>query len=134
MTIVDTSVWSVAYRRSKTIQNASEQRAYSLWQSLVADDAAAIIGSVRQELLSGVRTREQFDRPRQTIAEFELLDLDSNTFDLAAHFSNQCQRVGIAAGSIDMMICASAFERDLSILTLDRDFPRYATVLPIDLA
>lgn len=133
MTLVDTSVWSIVYRRRRPTQSVAEQAALSRWSALVDADAAVLIGPVRQELLTGVRTSQEFDRLRRVIDYFALLRLDAHTFDLAAHFHNECRMAGIAAGDTDMTICAAAAEHSVSILTLDLDFPRYATVLPIAL-
>ena len=134
MTVVDSSVWSIAYRRSGSSRSAAEERTFAAWRTLVEAERATLIGPIRQELLSGLREPSHFARLRWTIDDFELLAIDAHTFDLAASFSNRCRSAGIAVSAIDMTICAAAAEHGFPILTLDADFTRYATVLPIALA
>ena len=55
------------------------------------------------------------------------------TITSAAGFANECVRHGVAATSVDMLLCAVASGRDLPILTADHDFDRYAKHLPIQL-
>lgn len=134
-TIVDTSAWSLAFRRrASATLSVDEQQILATVASLSVSGEAVLIGPIRQELLSGIRTAEQFERVRRQIAGFTLLDLEAHTFDLAASYANRCRGAGVAASDIDMMICAAAVEYAAPILTLDADFARYATVLPITLA
>ena len=51
----------------------------------------------------------------------------------AAGFFNQCRREGIQGSNTDFLICAAASRRQIPILTTDRDFDRFAEVLPIAL-
>jgi predicted nucleic acid-binding protein len=53
--------------------------------------------------------------------------------DLAAQFFNRCSARGIAASAVDMLICAVSVTADVAILTADKDFSRYARMLPITL-
>lgn len=58
--LVDTSVWSLALRRAKggpldIVQELAE---------LVTEGRIAIVGAIRQELLSGVKTSTQFQTLR----------------------------------------------------------------------
>jgi predicted nucleic acid-binding protein len=92
-----------------------------------------MIGSIRQELLSGVRDAKQFATLRDYLQAFPDLALETEDFEQAADFYNKCRTKGIQGSNIDFLICAVAVRRELSILTTDRDFTRYATVLPIQL-
>ena len=53
--LVDTSVWSLSLRRSSTKRSEQERVIVAELGALVEDGRAAIIGPVRQELLSGIR-------------------------------------------------------------------------------
>ena len=60
--LVDTSVWSLAFRRSVPGANpvlAAQQvrlkASLELLRDLVADGRATLIGAIRQELLSGIK-------------------------------------------------------------------------------
>lgn len=94
---------------------------------------AALIGPIRQELLSGVRSGDQLAGLRDAIDGMHYFDLDRPTHDLAADSYSRCRQRGIAADHIDMMICTTAIREAVSILTLDSDFRRYAAALPITL-
>ena len=54
--LVDTSVWSLALRRNKPRGTAEEREL----TELIREGRVAIIGPIRQELLSGVKTLAQF--------------------------------------------------------------------------
>ncbi|MGH8551177.1 MAG: hypothetical protein ACRERU_21735 [Methylococcales bacterium] len=58
--VVDTSAWSLALRRKESSSN----RLIALFRDLIADGRVALLGSVRQEVLSGLRHAEQFERLR----------------------------------------------------------------------
>ena len=65
--LVDTSVWSLALRRHRHSENV---RYTSELAQLAADGLLAIIGPVRQEVLSGIRERAQFERLRDRLRAF----------------------------------------------------------------
>ncbi len=50
-----------------------------------------------------------------------------------AHFFNQCRSRGVAGSPIDLLLCAVAHRRNLSIFTPDADFERYARHVPVRL-
>lgn len=51
----------------------------------------------------------------------------------AARCGNRCRAAGVAGSTVDYLICAVSLRRRASVYTADRDFERYATVLPIQL-
>lgn len=50
-----------------------------------------MIGAIRQEILSGVRTPEQFERIQEELRAFPDLELAIEDYELAAKFSNLCR-------------------------------------------
>ncbi|MHC5725586.1 MAG: PIN domain-containing protein [Nostoc sp.] len=50
--IVDTSIWSLALRRNYKVDDSPY---VAVLQELVADGRVALLGAVRQEILSGIR-------------------------------------------------------------------------------
>lgn len=54
--VVDTSVWSLALRRNQIQEDLPQ--VLSL-RELIADGRVALLGAIRQEVLSGVREIEQ---------------------------------------------------------------------------
>lgn len=127
--LVDTSVWSLALRRARPREDAvvAELRA------LVEEGRVAMIGPIRQEILSGIRTPEAFERLRDDLRAFEDEALHRADFERAAEHFTACRARGIQGSNTDFLICAIAERRELPIFTTDRDFVRYADLLPITL-
>lgn len=133
MVLVDTSVWSLAYRRKPGALSASERAVVAELRRLATDDLAALIGPVRFELLSGIREAARFQKVQAYLAAFHLLPVEEPVYDLAAEFYNRCRAAGVAPGSFDMLIAASAAHHAMAIFTTDGDFARYAEHLPVRL-
>ena len=133
MILVDTPVWSLALRRKTADLSSGERRVTELFHALVDEGRAKLLGSVRQELLSGLRDESQFRRLRDYLRDFPDVRLETEDYEEAARASNQCRNVGIAASPVDMLICAVAIRHRWEIFTADRDFVHYRTVLKIEL-
>lgn len=128
--LVDTPIWSLALRRSKRSENAPTT---SELVSLVEDGRVALIGPVRQELLSGIKERAQFDRLREYLHAFPDTEITSDDYEEAASFFNRCRAQGLQGSNTDFLICAIAARNEFSIFTTDQDFTHFAAVLPIRL-
>jgi predicted nucleic acid-binding protein len=133
LVLVDTPIWSLALRRRDADLNPREQRLTTALRELIQDGRAQLVGPVRQELLSGLREESSFKKLRDQLRAFEQVPLDVADYEEAAHLNNQCRARGIAGSAIDFLICATALRRGWQIFTTDRDFPRYAAVLPLKL-
>ncbi|MGH9455175.1 MAG: type II toxin-antitoxin system VapC family toxin [Candidatus Acidiferrum sp.] len=129
--LVDTSVWSLALRRRSEALSADEKSMVAELTELIREGRAAIIGLIRQELLSGVKTSEQYEKLRLHLRSFPDDSLNEADYEDAARFSNVCRAKGIAVFVVDMLICAVASNRSWSIFTTDPDFKRFATVLAL---
>lgn len=127
--LVDTSVWSLALRRRARAGGPEVQEL----RSLVEEGRVAIIGPIRQELLSGIRTVEAFERLRDHLQPYADEPLQTADFERAAEHFNTCRARGVQGSNTDFLICAVAERRNLPILTTDTDFARFAGVLPITL-
>ncbi|HWW61288.1 MAG TPA: PIN domain-containing protein, partial [Thermoanaerobaculia bacterium] len=128
--LVDTSVWSLALRRTSRSGNAGITSALG---SLIEDGRVAIIGAIRQELLSGVKERAQLDRLRDYLRAFPDSVITTGDHEDAAGFFNRCREKGIQGSNTDFLICAVAARRGFAIFTADEDFSRFAKILPIAL-
>lgn len=126
--LVDTSVWSLALRRQA--KATSEPIAGALI-TLIEDGRVAIKGPIRQEIISGIKERAHFERLRDRLRAFPDIVLESDDYEEAAAFFNQCRAKGIQGSNTDFLICAVAARRELAIFTTDDDFGHYARVLPI---
>jgi predicted nucleic acid-binding protein len=123
--IVDTSVWSYALRRRRSREHPS----VGVLQQLVVDGQVRILGSIRQEILSGIRSPEQFRLLRDQLRAFPDEVLESKDYERAAEFFNTCRQKGIQGSNTDFLICAVAANQDYSILTADQDFREFQRVL-----
>ena len=130
--LVDTSVWSLALRRSGTL-SAKDKSLVSELSELISEVRVAIIGPVRQELLSGISIKTQFEALKEMLAAFDDMPLRREDYERAAEFYNTCRKAGIQGSQIDFLICAVAAGRELPIFTTDNDFLLYAKHLPISL-
>ena len=125
--LVDTGIWSLALRRREHVQ---DPEAVELGR-LIAAHVVEIIGPIRQELLSGVRDKAQFDRLETNLDAFVDVPLTAEDYVTAAKFYNLCRTNGIQGSNTDFLICAVAVRHDLSVFTTDGDFPHFARCLPI---
>jgi predicted nucleic acid-binding protein len=128
--IVDTIIWSLALRRNTPEINAAVVQQL---RSLIAAQQVILLGAVRQEILSGLRTPEQFERLRGILQAFPNLDWVAEDYELAAEFFNTCRRNGIQGSNTDFLICAVAHRRQHVIFTTDHDFRNFQAHLPIGL-
>lgn len=126
--LVDTAVWSLALRRKSRLQQSSTTMELA---SLVQDGRVAMIGPVRQEILSGIKERAHFERLREHLRAFPDVAITSQDYEEAAAFFNRCREQGIQGSNTDFLICAIAVRNEFSIFTTDADFEYFAKVLPI---
>ncbi|MGD9562833.1 MAG: PIN domain-containing protein [Pyrinomonadaceae bacterium] len=126
--LVDTSVWSLALRRS-----GATHPSRSRLEELIQNGLVAIIGPIRQEILSGVKIESQFKLLRENLRNFPDVVLTTDDYEEAASFFNKCRTRGIQGSNTDFLICAASVRRNMSIFTTDQDFKHYAKVLPIRL-
>lgn len=126
--LVDTSVWSLALRRKKGHDIPPSVRELT---EAVADGRVAMLGVIRQELLSGIREQAQFERVRDHLRAFDDEELANEDFERAAGFFNTCRGHGVQGSNTDFLLCAVAARRRYPILTTDADFERYSRWLPI---
>jgi predicted nucleic acid-binding protein len=101
--------------------------------SLIADGRVAMIGAIRQELLSGIKEHAHFERLRDQLRAFSDIEIRSDDYEEAASFYNLCRDRGIQGSNTDFLICAIAARNEFAIFTTDADFAHFAKALPITL-
>jgi hypothetical protein len=126
--LVDTSVWSLALRRRMPSHPAVEEL-----RSLIGSGRAAMVGPIRQEVLSGIRERAAFERLRDHLRAFPDEPLTSADYERAAEHFHTCRASGLQGSNTDFLLCAVAERHRFRILTTDEDFRRYSLVLPVKL-
>jgi predicted nucleic acid-binding protein len=132
-TLVDTSVWSLALRRRPGDLTAAEHSVVGELVELTRDGRARLIGLVRQEILSGIKTAAQYEKLRVALRAFPDEPIEVSDYEAAAKVSNSCRSKGIAVSIVDALVCEIALSREWSILTTDPDFENYARIVPIRL-
>jgi predicted nucleic acid-binding protein len=126
--LVDSSVWSLALRRNTTNDAIA---IVNVLRDLIADGRVVLLGAIRQEVLSGVRYKEQFARLREYLRAFPDLELTTEDYELAAEFFNTCRSNGVQGSNTDFLLCAVAHRRGYSIFTTDKDFDNFRSHIPV---
>jgi predicted nucleic acid-binding protein len=127
--LVDSSVWSLALRRRNAAGlNPEEQKLKAELVQAIQDGRVAMLGLIRQELLSGIKERDQFDKVKAALDPY--LDEQINTADhvYAALIYNACRNQGVKAGTVDILICAVAQRRGWAVLSADGGLNRCLAV------
>jgi predicted nucleic acid-binding protein len=133
MVLVDTPVWSLALRRRTIDLSPSDTRLTQALYQLVQQHRVSLLGSTRQEILSGIREETQFRRIREYLRDFSDVGLDSTDYEEAARCSNRCRSAGVTGSQVDMLICSVSLRHNWEIFTTDSDFVHYRRVLQIRL-
>ncbi|MGC2526823.1 MAG: PIN domain-containing protein [Candidatus Acidiferrum sp.] len=131
--LVDTSVWSLSLRRKPGDLNRVERSCVAELTELISEGRVCLLGLIRQEVLSGIRTPAQFGALRAVLRAFPDVTTDTSDFEGAAEASNKCQSKGVTVSVVDALVCAVALNRGWTILTTDADFEHHARILPIQL-
>ncbi|MEG3976704.1 PIN domain-containing protein [Microcoleus sp. herbarium8] len=126
--LVDSSVWSLALRRNTTNDAIA---IVNVLRDLIADGRVVLLGPIRQEVLSGVRYKEQFTRLQEYLRAFPDLELTTEDYELAAEFFNTCRSNGVQGSNTDFLLCAVAHRRGYSIFTTDKDFENFRSHIPV---
>ena len=127
--IVDTCVWSLALGRNTVENNPYIEEL----KSLIEEIRVQMIGPIRQELLSGIKSKQQFDTLKLHLEPFEDIELEAKDYELAAEYFNAARNKGIQGSNTDFLICAISSRRKISILTTDKDFTNFQAIFPISL-
>jgi predicted nucleic acid-binding protein len=117
--LVDTSVWSLAFRRDV---RSSAPEVDALRAAIDGGDSIVSTGLILQELLQGFAgprsRRDIVDR----FAALPLLVPDRQDYIDAAELRNACRRSGVQIGTIDALISQLCIRHELVLLTTDGDF------------
>jgi predicted nucleic acid-binding protein len=127
--LVDTSVWSLAFRKAELSE--ADKKVVARLTKAIRDLELEIIGPIRQEILSGIKDGEKFEELKVKLAVFKDLAIETPSYELAAEYYNTCRSHGIQGSHIDYLICAVAVQNKLKIFTLDSDFEHYRKHIPI---
>lgn len=127
--LVDATVWSAALRR----KSGQPEPCVAELTALIGEGRVVMLGAIRQEILSGVKLKEQFRELRNRLRAFEDLDLDTVDYENAAACYNECRGKGIQGSNADFLLCAVSLRRDLPIFCDDGDFDHYSKAIGVKL-
>ncbi|MGD0520542.1 MAG: PIN domain-containing protein [Terracidiphilus sp.] len=128
--LADTCAWSLLFRRRiATALNGEEQFMLNTLTDAIQDGRVAIVGPIRQEVLSGIKEAAQFERLRGALEAFQDEPITTSHYEEAARLFNLCRSRGVECGAIDILLCAIASRERWSILTNDGGLKRCMEVL-----
>ena len=125
--LVDTCIWSLALRRDP---NDKDSLVFTL-KELINDVRVQMIGPIRQEILSGIKSKNQFKQLKSYLSAFPDLPLQTKDYELAAEYFNINRQKGIQGSNTDFLICALSSRYQIPIFTSDKDFISYNKNVPI---
>ena len=125
---VDTSVWSLAFRRD---QPALAAEAAALIKAIEGGETILTTGLVLQELLQGFSDPRARAQILDRFSAVPLLTPDREDHIEAAELRNRCRRNGVQVGTIDALLAQLCIRHDLTMLTADNDFRRLADRSPL---
>jgi predicted nucleic acid-binding protein len=117
--LVDTSAWSLAFRRDA---EASTQTVEVLRSALEGADQVFTTGLVLQELLQGFAGPKARSQLIERFAALAFLQPDREDHIEAAEVRNTCRRNGVQIGTIDAVLIQLCLRHDLVLLSTDNDF------------
>ena len=117
--LVDTSVWSLAFRRDGDSNSPSVD---ALRAALAGGDSIVTTGLILQELLQGFAGPRARKEIVERFAALPLIIPDRRDYIDAAELRNHCRRSGVQIGTIDALLAQLCIRHDLILLTTDGDF------------
>jgi predicted nucleic acid-binding protein len=129
--VVDTTVWSLVLRREARTPDREQRRLRLHLADLIRDGRVVLLGSIRQEVLSGFSDLARFEQLRDYLREFDDEPTITWDYERAAEHYNVCRAHGIQGSAVDLLICAVAERIGAEIFTTDEDFDIYAQHVPV---
>lgn len=126
--LVDTSVWSLAFRRDAPVARAEVA---ALRAAIDGGGAIVTTGLVLQELLQGFAGPRDRKDIVQRFAALPLLVPDRKDYIDAADVRNRCRRAGVQIGTIAALLSQLCIRHALILLTTDADFTLAARHCPL---
>lgn len=127
--IVDTDVWSEAFRR----KGPEKSEYFNELVLLIEEGRVELLGIVKMEIFCGIRDVSVVEKMSARLDPFKERPLEADVFVMAAQFFNLCRSKGIQGANSDFIICAVSVLWKCPILSKDKDFEQYGKYLPIEL-
>jgi len=126
--LVDTSVWSLAFRRDA---DRAAPEIQALRAALDGGDSIVTTGFVLQELLQGFSGPKARKELLEKFSALPMLVPNRRDHIDAAELRSHCRRAGVPMGTIDALIAQLCIGHDLTLLTTDGDFALAARHCPL---
>lgn len=123
--VVDSSAWIAFFR--------GERDAVARVDRLLADDEVALLGPIYAEVLSGTRTRRDFELLERLFTGLPLLADPPDLWQRVAEARFALARGGRQASLVDLAIAVATAEAGARLVTKDRDFTRIHALVPFEL-
>lgn len=128
-TVVDTSVWSLAYRRD----TPPGHPAVAGLRELLARGTVATTGVIYLELLRGFTAEQTHELIAADFDAVRFVEPTRADYATAADLSIACRRAGVQLETVDALIAQLCIAHDLTLLTTDQDFVHAARHVPLRL-
>ncbi|MGL5808992.1 MAG: type II toxin-antitoxin system VapC family toxin [Nocardioides sp.] len=126
--LVDTSVWSLAFRRNAP---PDVPEVAALASALAGTEDVVTTGMTQLELLQGFVPGPARQSLARRFAAIAFVEPRRDDYLTAANLGRTCRAAGIQLGVVDLMIAQLAIAHDLTLLTTDRDFTHAARHIPL---
>ena len=120
---VDTSVWSLAFRRDRP---AATSEVKALIEAIESGRAIFATGLVLQELLQGFTGPKNRRLILERFSAVPLVAPDREDHIEAADLRSRCRRNGLQIGTIDALLAQLCIRHELTMLSADKDFRHIA--------
>jgi len=127
--IVDTCIWSLALRRDKSNDSGFVKEL----RELIREFRVQMIGPIRQEILSGIHSKRQFDDLKGYLNTFPDMPIMTEDYEKAAELFNLCRSKGLQGSNTDFLICSLCIRNNFPLFTMDNDFNLFSQYIPINL-
>lgn len=126
--LVDTSVWSLAFRRDAPVKSPAIEFLRTFIES---DGSIVTTGLILQELLQGFSGPKQRRQIIERFAALPHLIPDRNDHIEAATLRNRCRRSGVQLGTIDALLAQLCIRYNTTLLSTDNDFLYASKHIPL---
>lgn len=117
MVLIDTSVWLLVLGRKVHIPQVREKV-----EQLVKENRASVTPMVSLEVLSGAKSKTEFNDLRGQLASLHQLAIDNKEWHQAARLAFELYRQDKTISYTDILIAATALQAGVSLLHADRHF------------
>jgi predicted nucleic acid-binding protein len=92
-----------------------------------------MIGPIRQEILSGIHSKRQFDGLKGYLKTFPDMPITTEDYEKAAELFNLFGSKGLQGSNTDFLICSLCIRNNFPLFTMDNDFNLFSRYIPITL-